>query len=68
MNLRLAHVCIALWIVGLFAMAVLRALFDCGPGELPFEASLRLSAVGGVTYCLLGCLALFDDREEERQD
>lgn len=56
MNIKLAILCARLWLGGFLGMILSRGVFGHGPGELFFDISARLCAIGWLTYCLLGLL------------
>ncbi len=61
MNFKLANCCVRLWMVGFAGMFVSQGLFGCGPGSLPFDLATGLWGIGGLTYCFVGALYLWQD-------
>ncbi len=60
MNVKLATLCLWLWILGFFGMWTAKGLFDLGPGAVGFDLFAALWAIGGLTYALLGALCVLD--------
>ena len=61
MNVKLASYCVRLWMLGFAGMFVFRGLFDLGPGSLPFDLATGLWGIGGLTYCFVGSLYLWQN-------
>jgi len=66
MNVKLLRSCACLWLVGLFAMWILRALFELEAEALAFQLAARLFFVGGVGYTGLGVLGLVSEERPAR--